>query len=61
MKETLRNNILPIIEGLKAEGLDLSCDVASVTITYPEHPEVLINISIGGMFSDEDDMDVEVH
>jgi hypothetical protein len=49
-----------MIEQLKAEGLDLSVDVIDLSITYPEHPEVLINISVGGMFHEED-INGEVH
>lgn len=61
MKIKLRAPLLSIIKDLKDTGLDLSSDVASFTMTYPEHPEVLISVSIGGLLFDDGDEDMEVH
>lgn len=60
MKDNLKPIFIPIIEGFKQEGLDLSSDTATFTITYPEHPEVRITINIGGMFYEEPE-NMEIH
>jgi len=59
MKNDLRTPILEVIEKLTAEGLDLKVDVASMSVIYPEHPGVVINLSIGGMFLDNRDNDFD--
>ena len=52
MKNSLRKPLLEVIEGLKTQGLSLEQDEASITVTYPEHPEVVVHISIGGLLYD---------
>ena len=61
MKNKLRTPLLGIIEGLKAEGLDLSTDLVACDMIFPEHPEVTVRIEVGGLFFNPDAPGKELH
>lgn len=60
MKTKLRPVMLELIAALKEEGMELGSDIASISVIYPEHPEVVVNLAIGGMFFDDEE-NIEVH
>ena len=47
-------NIIDATEG----AIDLTKDTVTMTFTYPEMPDILVTLSIGGLFYQEDDDEV---
>lgn len=48
-----------LLDLAQQEGLDLKVDSLERTIVYPEHPEIPLTITIGGLFYQELDVDLE--
>ena len=59
----IKDKIKPLFDELialaEAEGLDLHTDSIERTIYYPEHPEIPLTIILGGLFTQELDIDLE--
>lgn len=51
-----------MLELAQDEGLDLTTDSINYMFTYPDkHPGILVNVTIGGMFFNEDVEPEEIH
>lgn len=48
-----------LLDLAKQEGLDLTVDSIERTFVYPEHPEIPLTITIGGLFYQELNLEEE--
>ena len=55
--QVIKDAIFNIIDATEGE-IDLTKDTITMTFTYPEMPDILVTLSIGGLFYQEDDDEV---
>ena len=55
--QVIKDAVFNIIDATEGE-IDLTKDTITMTFTYPEMPDILVTLSIGGLFYHEDDDEV---
>ena len=55
--QVIKDAVFNIIDATEGE-IDLTKDTITMTFTYPEMPDILVTLSIGGLFYQEDDDEV---
>ena len=55
--QVIKDAVFNIIDATEGE-IDLTNDTITMTFTYPEMPDILVTLSIGGLFYHEDDDEV---
>lgn len=55
--QVIKDAVFNIIDATEGE-IDLTKDTITMTFTYPEMPDILVKLSIGGLFYQEDDDEV---
>jgi len=55
--QTIKDAVFNIVDATEGE-IDLTKDTITMTFTYPEMPDILVTLSIGGLFYQEDDDEV---
>ena len=52
--QVIKDAVFNIVDATEGE-IDLTKDTITMTFTYPEMPDILVTLSIGGLFYQEDD------
>lgn len=55
--QVIKDAVFNIVDATEGE-IDLTKDTITMTFTYPEMPDILVTLSIGGLFYHEDDDEV---
>ena len=55
--QVIKDAVFNIVDAREGE-IDLTKDTITMTFTYPEMPDILVTLSIGGLFYHEDDDEV---
>lgn len=55
--QVIKDAVFNIVDATEGE-IDLTKDTITMTFTYPEMPDILVTLSIGGLFYQEDDDEV---
>ena len=55
--QVIKDAVFNIIDATEGE-IDLTKDTITMTFTYPEMPDILVTLSIGGLFYQENDDEV---
>ena len=55
--QVIKDAVFNIVDTTEGE-IDLTKDTITMTFTYPEMPDILVTLSIGGLFYQEDDDEV---
>lgn len=55
--QVIKDAVFNIVYATEGE-IDLTKDTITMTFTYPEMPDILVTLSIGGLFYHEDDDEV---
>ena len=55
--QVIKDAVFNIVDATEGE-IDLTKDTITMTFTYPEMPDILVTLSIGGLFYQENDDEV---
>jgi len=55
--QVIKDAVFNIVDATEGE-IDLTKDTITMTFTYPEMPDILVTLSIGGLFYQDDDDEV---
>ena len=55
--QVIKDAVFNIVDATEGE-IDLTKDTITMTFTYPEMPDILVTVSIGGLFYQENDDEV---
>ena len=55
--QVIKDAVFNIVDATEGE-IDLTKDTITMTFTYPEMPDILVTLSIGGLFYHEDNDEV---